>query len=156
MITIDVPGFRHLRLTDLVLDYNGTLAENGRLIAGVGEALKALADRLDIHVLTADTFGQAGSETAGLPCRVTVLPAGKQAAGKRDFVRNLGADRTVCIGNGRNDRFMLGEAALGIAVVLGEGAASEALAAADVVCTDILHALDLLRHPLRLVATLRS
>jgi soluble P-type ATPase len=62
----------------------------------------------------------------------------------------------VCIGNGRNDRLMLAESALGIAVVLGEGAAAVTLAAADVVCTDILAALALLTHPLRLVATLRS
>jgi soluble P-type ATPase len=49
---------------------------------------------------------------------------------------------------------MLKEAALGIAVVLGEGAAVEALLAADVAAPSIIAALELLTNPLRLVATL--
>ena len=51
---------------------------------------------------------------------------------------------------------MLREAALGIAVVLQEGAAAATVADADVVCTDILRALELLAYPLRLTATLRA
>jgi soluble P-type ATPase len=60
------------------------------------------------------------------------------------------------MGNGRIDVPMLTLARLGIAVVLAEGAAGAALLAADVVCTDIRDALDLLLLPGRLVATLRS
>jgi len=37
-----------------------------------------------------------------------------------------------------------------------EGASSEALMAADVICPDIFSALELLNNPLRLVATLRN
>jgi soluble P-type ATPase len=85
-----------------------------------------------------------------------VLPTADQAAGKLAYVERLGCDRTVCIGNGRNDRRMLQEAGLSIALVQREGASSESLAAADVVCTDILSALELLCNPLRLTATLRS
>jgi soluble P-type ATPase len=44
---------------------------------------------------------------------------------------------------------------LGIAVIGAEGAASSALAAADVVTTSILDALALLSQPARIVATLR-
>ena len=51
---------------------------------------------------------------------------------------------------------MLREAALGIAVVGGEGAAAAALREADVVVTDVLAALDLLLNPRRLMATLRE
>ena len=72
-----------------------------------------------------------------------------------EMITRLGRQATVCVGNGRNDRLMLKEAALGIAVMLDEGIAAEALLAADVVCRDILSALALLLHPLRLVATLR-
>ena len=59
------------------------------------------------------------------------------------------------MGNGRNDQLMLEEAALGIAVILEEGAAAVTLSAADVVCTNIVSALELLDNPLRLIATLR-
>ena len=62
----------------------------------------------------------------------------------------------MAVGNGRNDRLMLKEAALGIAVLQAEGAAAEALLAADVVAPDILAALDLLLAPEGLIATLRS
>jgi soluble P-type ATPase len=51
---------------------------------------------------------------------------------------------------------MLAEAGLGIGVVQAEGAAVQAALAAAVLLPDILAALDLLIHPLRLVATLRS
>jgi soluble P-type ATPase len=72
------------------------------------------------------------------------------------YVRRLGAGRTACIGNGRNDRLMLRAAALGIAVILAEGASAETVRAADIVVGDIGHALDLLLEPTRLLATLRS
>lgn len=66
------------------------------------------------------------------------------------------SDTVVAIGNGRNDRLMLEQAAIGIAVLGQEGTAVEALMAADVIVADIFTALDLLQIPLRLVATLRA
>jgi soluble P-type ATPase len=71
-------------------------------------------------------------------------------------VQALGCERTVCIGNGHNDRLILATAALGIAVVESEGTAQGSLAAANIVCRSILDALDLLVYPMRIVATLRS
>jgi len=156
MIEIDIPGYRTLTLEDIVFDYNGTLAVDGEVIPGVKEALRSLAERLTIHILTADTFGKVKSRLSGLPCKITILPENEQDIGKRNFVQSLGADRTVAVGNGRNDRLMLQASALGIAVILGEGASAQTLAMADVVCTSILEALALLDNPLRLVATLRS
>jgi len=47
-------------------------------------------------------------------------------------------------------------AALGIATVQREGAAVEAVQAADIVALDVRDALDLLLVPRRLLATLRS
>jgi soluble P-type ATPase len=156
MIEIEVPGYRTLQLEHLVLDYNGTLAADGELIAGSEELLLRLSTTVEIRVVTADTFDKARSRLQSSPCTLTILPPGDQAEAKRKYVQQLGADRTVCVGNGRNDCLMLQEAALGIAVVQQEGAAVEAMLAADVVCPGIIDALDLLLHPLRLKATLRS
>lgn len=156
MIEIDIPGFKTLRLNHLVLDYNGTVACDGKPLNGVKESLSALADVLSIHVLTADTFGQASSYLDGVPCEVSVIGEEYQEISKLTYVNEIGAQHSVCIGNGRNDRLMLKEAALGIAVILEEGAAIETLLAADVVCVGIIAALDLLHKPLRLTATLRS
>jgi len=51
---------------------------------------------------------------------------------------------------------MLRVARLGIVVIQEEGASCQSLAVADVVCLDIVSALELLLHPLGLTATLRS
>jgi soluble P-type ATPase len=156
MITIDIPGYRQFFLNHLVLDYNGTLACDGILLPGVKESLELLSKSIQIHVITADTFGEARVRLERVNCDLSILPKDNQDTGKRDFVKQVGSAATVCIGNGRNDRLMLKEAALGIAVILDEGAAAETLLAADVVCTSIISAFELLTNPLRLVATLRS
>ena len=156
MLKIDIPGRETLRLKHIVLDYNGTIACDGTLITGVKENLTALADQLQVHILTADTFGKAHEYLKGLTCQLSVLSPDAQDIGKLNYVKELGAEHVVCVGNGRNDRLMLKEASLGIAVILEEGAAADTIAAADVVSTDILSALELLQNPLRLIATLRT
>jgi soluble P-type ATPase len=75
---------------------------------------------------------------------------------KLAFVSKLGVNRVVAIGNGHNDRKMLKAAALGIALIQVEGGAVETLVSADVVALNILDALELLRNPKRIVATLRE
>lgn len=155
MLEIAVPGAPPLRFAHLVADFNGTLAVDGILIAGVPEALRTLSAALDIHVVTADTFGRVREALAGVPCALTILPAGDQDAAKLRYLERLGAADCVCIGNGRNDRLMVAAAGLGIAVIQGEGAAVETLNAARVAVPDIGVALGLLLNPARLVATLR-
>jgi len=156
MLTLEIPGHEPLLLDHLVLDYNGTLAADGKLLAGVAPRLETLGVRLAIHVVTADTFGQAAKQLAGLAVDLVVLPTGDQAAAKRKVIQDLGPGRVAAIGNGRNDHQMLADAALGIAVIQEEGACTQALLAADVIIPTITAALDLLLHPLRLAATLRS
>lgn len=157
MLEVEIPGFRTLRLQSLVLDFNGTIAQDGLLIPKARERLIRLADQLSIQVVTADTFGKAREQLRELSCcEVTILPAEDQALAKLEFVKRLDANRVVAVGNGRNDARMLKEAGLGIAVVQGEGAAPETLLAADLVCPSIMVALDLLLNPLRIKASLRS
>jgi len=145
-----------LRLDYLVADFNGTLALDGSLLPGVKEALSNLRTKLDIHVVTADTFGRARQSLAGIPCHLSILSAGGQSAAKLRYVESLGAAQCVCIGNGGNDRLMLAAAGLGIAVMQAEGAVLGTLLAAKVVVPDIGAALGLLLNPGRLVATLRE
>ncbi len=156
MLTVDIPGYPALQCNHLVTDYNGTIAVDGRLVPGVAPRLEALSRDLEIHIITADTFGCVAREVAGLPCRVAVIGKEDQAGAKLRYIQALGAEQTVCLGNGRNDYLMLQAAGLGIAVLLAEGAAGVTLQAADVVTSSILDALDLLLKPLRLTATLRS
>lgn len=155
MIDVSIPGHGTLQLKYLVMDYNGTMAIDGILISGLSEMLEQLYDRLDVHILTADTFGKVRSETSHMQAQVSVLPVENQDTGKLDYIKKLGPEFTVCIGNGRNDRHMLKNAGLGIALIQEEGAHMDTLLSADIVCRDILSALNLLIHTKRLVATLR-
>lgn len=156
MVEVRIPGFKTLALEHLVLDFNGTLACDGILAEEVRGLFVRLSRDLEIHVVTADTHGNAADACNGLPCRLVVLPEGDQDVSKRDYVQKLGAGRTVCIGNGRNDRLMVREAAIGICVIGEEGASAETAAAAHIVCRSAGEALSLLVHTKRLVATLRS
>jgi P-type E1-E2 ATPase len=152
MRTIEIPGEASLRLEYLALDVNGTLNERGELIGGVAERLERLAGDLALHLLTADTFGTASALGDRLGVPITLIQSGDDKAA---FVRTLGADTTVAIGNGRNDAAMLQAARLGIAIIGPEGAATTTLLAADVICRSVIEALDLLLDDRSLIATLR-
>lgn len=156
MIELNIPGRGILQLEHLVCDVNGTLALDGQLIDGVYRSINALRDRLRIHLITADTHGRQAAIDHHLNLTAVRLNPGNEAAQKAAFVRDLGAEHVVAIGQGANDAEMLREAALGICVMSREGVAVSTLMAADVVVPDILTALELLERPLRIVATLRQ
>lgn len=156
MIEISIPGYRKLQLKHLVMDYNGTMACDGKLINGLLEILERLSEKLKVHVLTADTFGNVKSELSRVSADILILPADSQDKHKLEYIRRIGQEFAVCIGNGRNDRLMLESAGLGIVLIQEEGANIETLLSADVVCKDIISALKLLLNKKRLVATLRS
>jgi len=155
MLEMNIPGAQPLRLSHLILDYNSTLARDGSLLEGVAERLEILAKHLEIHIVTADTFGSVRTQIAHLPVQLAVIPPEQQAQAKAAYMEKLGPANSVAIGNGRNDALMLQQAALGIAVMQTEGAATAAMLAAEVVTPGIIDALDLLIHPDRLKATLR-
>jgi P-type E1-E2 ATPase len=156
MLQIEIPGRGALALTHLVIDMNGTIAFDGEPDPDVLTIVSLLAERLEVVVVTADTQGSAANleEVSGL--QVHILTQGEEASQKAELVRSLGATGVVAIGNGANDVGMLAEAAVGIVVIGGEGAAAAAVAAADVLTHDVRHALGLLASPSRLIATLRS
>lgn len=156
MIKIDIPGRSPLELHYLVSDVNGTLAMDGELIKGIKEAFDSLRDKLEITLLTADTFGKGARIAEDLGVQIKTLTPGNEREQKLDFVINLGAQRVVSIGQGANDELMLKGSALGICVLSGEGTAVSALMAADILTKDAITALDLLNHPARLIATLRK
>ena len=58
MIEVNIPGRGIIQLEHLVSDVNGTLAVDGRLTVGLGRILNNLQDRLEVHLLTADTHGR--------------------------------------------------------------------------------------------------
>jgi len=157
MLNFNLPGRDlKLELRNLLLDVNGTLTLDGDLIPGVAPRIALLKENLEITLLTSDTQGKGAQVADELGVAFFKVGSGQGGPDKRDFLNTLGPEGTVAIGNGFNDRYMLKDAAVSIAVIGGEGACVEALRRADIVVTSILDALDLILNPLRLIATLRD
>jgi len=158
-VKLPIPGFGALDLRYLVSDYTGTLARGGKVTAATERRIVQLAQLLEIHILTADTFGTVQRELGHLPVTIRILEPDRQDVRKQGFAADIGAGRVVALGNGNNDRLLLGpvKAAGGLAIAVdnGEGCAVETLLAANIFVSGIENALDLLLEPDRLKATLR-
>ncbi len=153
MIRIDIPQRRIIELHHAVFDVNGTLAVDGMPIPGVVDRLQALADQLSLHALTAGTHGNIAGLERLLGFPLHIISSGEE---KMHFVKQLGPASVIAFGNGRNDVGMLRLAAIGVAILAGEGVAIDALQAADVLALGPVEAIDLVLKPKRLIATLRG
>jgi soluble P-type ATPase len=156
MIEINIPGRGKHQFLHLVSDVNGTLAIDGQLLAGLDRKIIALRDRLTVHLLTADTHGRQTSIDTQLNLQAVRVIPGNEAGQKADYVRGLGADSVIALGQGANDAEMLKAAGLGICILSPEGTAVEAMLAADLLLPDVFSALELFEKPLRIVADLRK
>jgi P-type E1-E2 ATPase len=155
MIELNIPGKGWLQLEHLVCDVNGTLALDGQLLEGIARLLTGLGDRLELHLVTADSHGRQHLIDQRLGLHAEILQPGDEIGQKAQFVQHLGAEHVVAIGQGANDSGMLKTAALGICIFSPEGTALQALLSADLVVANIFEALSLLENPLRIVASLR-
>src|SRR5712691_1917171 len=129
MIRIDIPLRGIIELHHAVFDVNGTLAVDGMPIPGMVDRLRSLGAHLSLHVLTAGTHGNIAEleHVLGLPLRI--IGCGEE---KRNYVEQLGPASVIAFGNGMNDIGMLRLAAIGVAVLAGEGVVAIcALQAAD-------------------------
>src|SRR6266567_8813611 len=153
MIRIDIPQRGSIELQHAVFDVNGTLAVDGIPIPGVVDRLQVLAEHLSLHALTAGTHGNIAEleRTLGFPLHM--IATGEE---KLRYVEQLGPAGVIAFGNGRNDVAMLRLAAIGVAILAGEGVAIDALQAADVLAPGPVDAIDLVLKPKRLIATLRG
>jgi P-type E1-E2 ATPase len=155
MIKLNIPGLGDYHLEHLVMDVNGTLAVDGQLIEGVPAKIASLRGQVTVHLLTADTHGGQALIDQQLGFTAVRIKPGGESLQKAEYVRRLGRERVVAIGQGANDAEMLTTARLGISVMSIEGLARESLLASDLVAPTILSALELLEKPMRVVASLR-
>lgn len=155
MIKISIPGREEFELHHLVLDMNGTITVDGRLIEGIPEHLAQLKDKLHVYLLTADTFGTGAQVAQELGIEIFTVSSEHGAIDKANFIAALDPSGAAAIGNGTNDVDMFEQVSLSIAVIGREGCSVSALLSADIAVNNINDALELLINPLRLVATLR-
>ncbi len=152
---INIPGRNTLVVKHLVLDFNGTIAQDGVIIDGVRERIVEIANWLNVYVVTADTNGSVNQESEGLPLKVSIIGKENQLNEKKRFIQGLGSEGVIAIGNGVNDEWMFEEANLAIAVVGHEGCAFSSMMKSDIVVNHINDGLDLILKQNRLIATLR-
>lgn len=155
MHEMEIPGFGTVRLEHLVSDFTGTLSVDGNLLPGVAERLNKIEEFLTIHILTADTFGKAGRQLEGVNCKLHILEGESHDVQKETYIRKLGQESVVALGNGNNDRRMLKAARVGIAILLEEGCSVDAMVAANILVRSAVDGLELLLNPKRMKATLR-
>ena len=155
-MTLNIPNFKNIDIRNIVCDYNGTIAKDGKLIESVGELLTQLSKNFKIYVITADTFGSVKEEVKYLDVEVIVLETSDHTQEKYDFIKSLDCQKCVAIGNGNNDALMLQEAGISIAVIGFEGCSTKAMLNSDIVVNHIDDALSLLLNEKRMIATLRK
>lgn len=156
MYQVVVPGIGDLIFEHLLLDMNGTVSTDGLLIPGVRWRVIKLREKLNIYLVTADTFGSASNAASQMGVDLKVVSPLNGAQDKEELVAGLGSSRTIAIGNGFNDVSMLKTAGLSIVVIGQEGCSVDALKNARIAVRDIRDALDLILEPRRLIATLRT
>jgi len=153
---IDIPGRKTFEIKNVVFDYNGTIAIDGKVIEGVSENINKLSSIFNFYIITADTYGSVEKELKNTNCEVIKIPKSTQDISKLNFVKGLGSNITLAVGNGRNDKLMLKEAILGIGILHDEGICTETLLNSDIISKSILDVFGYLTNVNRLIATLRN
>lgn len=154
---INIPGRGIINIKNLLLDYNGTIACDGKVIPSVKEKIESINKMgVKVHLVTADTHGTVRNECANMPVQIQIFDNSNAAKNKKDIVKKLEADKCVCIGNGFNDGQMFEACSISIIVIGTEGCSAKSLLKADIVCKNIEDALDLILIHNRMVPTLRG
>ena len=154
-MTIEIPNYKNITITDIVCDYNGTIARDGIVLPEIKELFAQLSKVFILHVITADTFGSVKAQLEGYGAEIKILTSSDHTQEKADFITSLGADQCVAMGNGNNDSAMLLSSTIGIAILGDEGCSKIALMSSDIICQNSADALALFLEPKRLIATLR-
>jgi soluble P-type ATPase len=154
MITILRPGQEPLEIEFILIDFEGTLASDQRVHPKAKDKINLLSKRTKIYILTKREKEGVEETLRRVKAEIFYSMEAETSQRKLDLLRQLGATRTVAIGNGLDDIPMMEEAGLGICVIGKEGTSVEAMKKADVVALNIIDALDFLLKPLRQKATL--
>jgi len=149
-----IPNIGEIEIKNIVLDYNGTIAKDGRVKNSVKKYLNELSNEFDIYVITADTHGSAAKNLKDTNVKLKILTTSNHTKEKEEFVKNL--EGVFAVGNGSNDSLMLKIADIGVCVIEDEGASVKSIINADIVCKNIEDAFELVINPKRIIATLRQ
>lgn len=156
MIKIKVFGRETINIENIVFDFNGTLATDGKIPENIGGKLSELSKMAHIYVATADTYGDAKIECDKYGLDVMLLTNGETRIAKREFVKKLGYEHTASFGNGYNDEEMVENTKLSIGILSEEGIYAPLIGKCDIIVNSIENGIDLFLKLNRTVAVLRD
>jgi len=154
MISIERPGQSNLEVDFILIDFEGTLASDRRVHPKAKDKINLLSKRTKIYILAKEEKECVEEALKKVKAEIIYLMEGKSSQQKLDWLHQLGATRTVAIGNGIDDIPMIEEAGFSICIMSKEGTSSEAMKKSDAVFINIFDALDFLLKPIRQKATL--
>ena len=154
MLTLLRPGQDPLEIESIFVDVEGALSSDGRVHPKAKDKINLLSKRTRIYLFAKGDPATWEKSLQKIKAEIVFVTEGMASNQKMDRLREVGAGRTIVIGNGLDDVDMIDEAGFGICVIGKEGASGEALKKADLVVLNVLDAFDFLLKPLRQRATL--
>src|SRR4030043_51547 len=117
MISIERPGQGNLEIEFILVDFEGTLASDRRVHPKAIDKINLLSKRTKIYILTKQEKTLVEESLKKVKEEIVDLKEGEASQQKLDLLRQLGATRTVAIGNGTDDAPMIEEAVFGTCVM---------------------------------------
>lgn len=154
MISIQRSGMGSLDIHFVLIDFEGTLAMDGRVHPKAKDKVNLLSKRATLYIVTKSSREKVEETLRKMTVEILYVPEGDSSQQKLNLLQRLGPHQTAVIGNGLDDARIMEQAGLGMCVIGKEGSSAEAVAKADLVVTHVLDALDFLLKPLRQRATL--
>ncbi len=155
MLDIDIPGKGRLKIKNVIFDFNGTIAVDGKIDKKAKKFLLKLKKFVNVYILTADTYGNVKKQCEKIGVNLMVFSKEGSSLFKKEIVENLKGGK-VAVGNGFNDIEMFKVCDLSIAIIGKEGCSCKLLNHADIVVKSIEDIFGLLFNSLRVKATLRK
>jgi soluble P-type ATPase len=100
MITMERPGQEPLGIEYILIDFEGTLAVDRRVDPKAKDKMNLLSRRTKLYVLAQGQDQVAEEVLKKVKAEIVHLKEGESSQGKLNLLNELGAQRTVAIGNG--------------------------------------------------------
>jgi P-type E1-E2 ATPase len=142
-----------ITLSTILLDLNGTLSVNGKIVKGSKERIKKLKKMgFQLVMLSGDSRGNAKkiAKELGIECIIT-----KSSKEKKKAIKQFNRKECIAIGNARIDIGMLKHAKISMLTLQIEGIHTGAIKYADIIVPSILDAFDIFIKPHNFRSTMK-
>ncbi len=107
MILLQRPGQDPLEIEFIMLNFEGTLATDGRVHPKAKDKINLLSKRARIFIFTTGEKESVSAVLRNVKAEVVYLREGDVSREKRDLLQQLGPRRTVAMGSGMSDIEMI-------------------------------------------------